>query len=566
MRSYSPWLLLVTVGIYMLAWLIQSSILINWDVSWLMYASKKLVAGGTYSNDFFEVNPPLILYLYIPPVQLAKYAAISAAVALRIYVFLLATCSLCLCRTLANKIFLTTDHRIKNIFLILLATVFLILPMHEFGQREHLLMIFAFPYFLLMSRRLQNEPVSTPLAITIGLFSSLGFAMKPYFLITPFLIELYYMVQKRRISACIRPETLMLSSFLVAYAITIGVAHPDYLHHIIPLVIRIPFYQAYDTAWNMLLLNPYAIFSLLVALFCISQYEQDSAYQALTRVLLLALIGFLLSYLVQHTTWYYHASPANQTAIVLATFLLALFVRDNNTVDSRRMVLGLLTASMIFYVYWGRNLPTFLGFADTHFYGFFGMLLVALLYLAKTQPKVTTRCMLRYMVVTLMAVGILSFPFYNACQTFDYAVAKKARLAKLIVFMRLHAWHKPVFYFANSATDTLPAIEDAEAMPATRMEDQGWIPGFLAQQPLNNQLLQDKNFIIDMIADDLNKNKPEYILIDRSKNSTHAATIHFDYITYLSENAQFQTAWKNYAYFTTLENKPFYQFDIYKRS
>lgn len=38
------------MGIYLLAWHMQAHILLNWDVSWLMHASKRLLAGGSYKH------------------------------------------------------------------------------------------------------------------------------------------------------------------------------------------------------------------------------------------------------------------------------------------------------------------------------------------------------------------------------------------------------------------------------------------------------------------------------------------------------------------------------------
>src|SRR3990167_3346116 len=92
------------ISIYLLAFLLQTQLLLNWDVSWLMLTTKKLLSGGHYGKDFFEINPPMILYLYIPPVLISKFFLISRIFALRIYIFLLTSISLLLCYPLLKKI------------------------------------------------------------------------------------------------------------------------------------------------------------------------------------------------------------------------------------------------------------------------------------------------------------------------------------------------------------------------------------------------------------------------------------------------------------------------------
>lgn len=69
--------------------LIQSHIILNEDVLWLVTATQRLLAGGSYVNNFFETNPPLILYLYTPAVLLVKYIHVTIGVAIYSLTFLL---------------------------------------------------------------------------------------------------------------------------------------------------------------------------------------------------------------------------------------------------------------------------------------------------------------------------------------------------------------------------------------------------------------------------------------------------------------------------------------------
>ena len=63
----------------LLAICIQLTIFLNFDVTYLTHAAKLLLEGGTYTHGFFETNPPLILFLYMPPLFLSEATSISIA-------------------------------------------------------------------------------------------------------------------------------------------------------------------------------------------------------------------------------------------------------------------------------------------------------------------------------------------------------------------------------------------------------------------------------------------------------------------------------------------------------
>ena len=204
---------------YFLAWMMQSQLLLKGDVSWQMHLSRSILAGGNYVKDFFEINPPLSIYLYMPAVILQKACGLSAIESARIYIFLLATLSLIICYGLAKKIFLKNDYLVSLIFLFSLFFVYLILPASEFGQRECLLLYLTMPYFLLISLRLTHKTISSVYAVGIGVLAGIGFAIKPFFLLTFVLVELYFLLQKTKdwksLLNLLRPEIFSIISFFL---------------------------------------------------------------------------------------------------------------------------------------------------------------------------------------------------------------------------------------------------------------------------------------------------------------------------------------------------------------
>ena len=46
------------------------------DVTWMAISAKRLLDGGTYVSDIYEVNAPLAIFLYGPAALLAKWTGI----------------------------------------------------------------------------------------------------------------------------------------------------------------------------------------------------------------------------------------------------------------------------------------------------------------------------------------------------------------------------------------------------------------------------------------------------------------------------------------------------------
>src|SRR6185437_2828635 len=65
--------------LFILAYIVQSLGALNSDVASLLYDTKLLLMGGTYVKDFFETNPPMVLYLYAPVILIEKLTSLDLA-------------------------------------------------------------------------------------------------------------------------------------------------------------------------------------------------------------------------------------------------------------------------------------------------------------------------------------------------------------------------------------------------------------------------------------------------------------------------------------------------------
>lgn len=500
--------------IYLLAWIAQSQLLIKGDVSWQMKLAKIVLAGGTYGKDFFEINPPLSIYLYMPPLALTKYFSLMAITSVRIYFFILATFSWIFCFFLAKKIFRPQDSVVFSLFLLSISFVYLILPLSEFGQREHFLVLLTLPYLLLVTCRLQDVNISPIPAILIGLMAGIGFALKPFFLLTFFLVELYYLYSQsnfnKMIVAWMRPETLAIIFFLIAYALFIFVFYQAYLTVIVPIATRF-YYQLFGEPWGVVIIEPLVFYTGAGFLLYFISYKTNH-YNKLTLLLALASIGYLIVYLSQQLSWYYHLIPALSIEFILTALIFSMFIQQ-----IKFHLLDCLLAAILGFI-------------------------------------------------------LFFIPFQFFIIYYRFGIMQKSDLAPVITYLQQHEKNRPVYFFSTKSAYMVSVIEQAGAIHSSRLQFLAWMQRyFRLDLPQNKspQQIRDENFFINMLTEDLTRNKPDIIFVDNLSYMTRTnSSMSLDYLAILSKNSAFQTAWKHYHYVKTVEGTKdsYYKFSLYKRS
>ncbi len=512
-KKMDNYFLLTTIlVIYITAWMIQSRLLINWDSSLLMREAKLLLAGGNYVSDFFELNPPMSIYLYLFPVILTKIFHLSVMLALRIYVFLLATLSLAMCYLTIKKIFSPRDAVVSYLFFTALMIVFLIFPMMDFSEREHLLVIFTMPYFLVIATRLQGGMVNTGYGVVVGILAGIGFAIKPFFLIVFVFTELYYSISTKNRFGWVRAETKAIIFLLLIYVLSVFILYKNYLDIVVPITLRF-YYQSVSDPWKTVLLHPVVLFCYyMVGLFFLI-HENKNPYKALASILLIALVGYLLAYFLQRTAWAYHQLPAVSMAILLGTLL-------------------------------------------------FGIAVIRL-YKSKTG----------FCITPILASAIFAFPVYVMNSDYLNSLAYKNDHNNFIDFLHAYAWHKSICSFQTSALAMFPFVDYADVSFVCRNSALSWVPNAVRQTSMsrigNSDALQQKHkdeiFLVNMVSEDLNTRKPDFVLVDVSNKKFFPERIAFSYLKYLSGNKEFQAAWKKYVYLITVAQGSNDTFRVYQR-
>ena len=292
---------------------VRLGLTINNDVAWYIYSAKAFLDGGRlYDDVFFEVNPPLMLYLTVPGVALARLAGIGLASGYLVSVFAVVALSLSLCAGL-----LPAGRRFTT--LILAPLVLTILPAGDFGQRSHLMVALTLPYLLLVCARLHDEePCRTSLAAVVGAAAGLGFAIKPHYLLVPATLALMLWWQTRRPGSALRAETLALGSVLAAYAGAILAFTPEYLTRVVPYALEV-YNSAYRNGWSFVLARPETLLVPIAALLHLRVRRSLAAPDAaMGDVLTAAALALFAIYLIQMKGWNYHIYPVTAMLVLLA--------------------------------------------------------------------------------------------------------------------------------------------------------------------------------------------------------------------------------------------------------
>jgi putative flippase GtrA len=275
---------------------------ITHDVIWQFWIARQLLHGATLYTDILEVNPPLWFWSAIPFQSFAEFAAVPAKRVAIAAVFILVACSVGLLAALFRGE--RADNRAA--ILLLACVALIVVPLGDFGQREHLAIIGTLPYIVLIAHRAEGRPTATILAILVGVLASYGFALKHYFVIIPLGLECWLALHRRAAWRILRPETATLCAFAAIYGAAAWVVAPGFFTNILPMVKLA--YGGYEVPLIFQIYRPWVFVWLIGAIAIVL------VRRLVPPVVILAAwatLGFIFSYFAQQKGWRYHALSAS---------------------------------------------------------------------------------------------------------------------------------------------------------------------------------------------------------------------------------------------------------------
>jgi hypothetical protein len=570
-----------------------------------------MLGGGNYATSFFETNPPLILYLTVPVCFIAELFSINPLNIAYCYFSILALMSVVVSYALLKR--LVREPLIRYLTFMSLLGVMFLLPASDFGEREHIAMLFATPYLFAAALTLNHQSLSQRQAILIGLFAGIGFALKPYFLIPLCLIEAFFILDTQRILGWVRTESLTILSVMLVYLAAVWVFHPAYFHIIIPLVNRYYFLSIVSPG-KVIFANKlynFAVATLIASFF----FYKNNRYSSIILMISLMQIGFMAALIATRTDWYYHMLPAIGFSILQISFCLAttiaiwvnerkigfspqliavmgiylfyfLFIlsgtpplSENLLITFKWLILLSLTTFATLMIYLNKRmsfiaLPFLAGILyfgglntarleaslirdDGYFFIIFDFILawvalnIGICLLGTTNLNLRWVSSLQKMLCFTLFVAIIYFyPMHRIYVKYIREDQNIIRHISVINYLKQFPTRGGVYCFTtNDPSVCVPLSYYTAHEFSSRQPGFWWIRG-MSKLPVDARLIKDREYLLNIVAQDLKNNHPQWIIYNPVDFEKFPAN--FNLIQFLSLNKNFRDEWAHYEFKTTI--------------
>jgi hypothetical protein len=470
------------------------------DKNWLLVAARMWLSGKKLYVDIFEVNPPLIVWLYAIPVGLSGVLPFlrdyNILVLLGLGVIMLVI-RLCVRLIALHPAFAEKEGR-QMVFALLLAYTFIFwtAPMY-FLDREHILLVLTFPYILRFAPTLARRELPLSTRVAVGLCAAVGFCIKPHAAIVFMALQVLYVLRERSPAILTSVENLIIYAAGALYIIIVVTVMPEYLRTVLPMAMA-----TYD-AYSRKLTGIYSIITFAVIMGLTFADFRTRYTSPLRREVyyFLGVCGGYLAYALANNGWAYTYNPLISMARVVAGWVLLEFLWLKSDAEAR----GMPVTPFIFGARaCGLNLALSTGF---------------------------------YLIV-----------FASYFYAFDCESSLDCRSGRLF-FRQVRQYHAHSFGGMSLEFYKWSELsrETGERWD-TRFNHLWMLPKFLLSGP---DFARRNQWIIDYVgnayAEDLNRWKPDIMFIDASPEffSKHP---YFDLVGFFSRVPAFREAWTHYGH------------------
>ncbi len=308
------WLPLVLV--FALAVVLRCGAITNDDVSWCLTLAEKVLDGQRLYVDVIEVNPPATMFLYLVPAWLGRVSGLPGEFFVDALVFVAAALSL----WLSARILRTTAMSGGWTLATLVAAALLILPVHTFGEREHIALIALLPLLAMATARAKGLRPETMLAIAAGIGGGITAIIKPHFAVAIMAAAAVAAWHARSWRPLFALENLIAAGLLAGYGGLVVIAYPQFISDVLPVVMAV--YVPLRTPLPLMLIG-FATPLWLAAVAMTALIKRRAALAPPYSVLLAASTGFLGAFYAQQKGWAYQSYPMLALALIALAWAVA---------------------------------------------------------------------------------------------------------------------------------------------------------------------------------------------------------------------------------------------------
>jgi hypothetical protein len=277
----------------------------NHDNAWLLELSARMLDGGKYYTDFYELNPPLYPILLLPVDLLSQATGIAPYTLFVVWVSILLYFVSRRFLTILPVIAPDLGPGARVLLALYLQACLFLFPGYDFGQRDHVAICLIIPllcYFITE----QSTGRVTRTAVIAAVCAALGVLIKPFLAGAVVLLVAVRITATRRILDLLLPVVLPAALVGASYLILILALFPEYL-----VMARVAgdTYSMYGTQQLLPAGSLPALLKLGVLALANEYLPSSTNTRWNVRFLLAAAAGALLSYVVQHKGFAYHLVP-----------------------------------------------------------------------------------------------------------------------------------------------------------------------------------------------------------------------------------------------------------------
>lgn len=297
------------------------------DQSMYLATAGLMLDGKKLYVDMVDFNPPLITYLNLPAVMLARAVHIPSPLAFALFLLGLILVSLLVSGYLMFKDRKSADAYCYIPFL--LGYLFICKQeVLDFGQREHLLIITYLPFFVVRYLRWRGVEIPRWIAIFSGLYAAVTLSLKPHFLLMAAAPELVYLLQKRRWKTLLAPETISCALLGITYGAHLALMDPEvknrFFSFVVPLVKTGYDYYTVSFLKTISDFNRQLTYSFTLTLLIALPLSRYCSLIAPTAAFTVAAFGI---YIVASQDWSHHWVPVQYGVFTLTWLVVAVIVR-----------------------------------------------------------------------------------------------------------------------------------------------------------------------------------------------------------------------------------------------
>lgn len=277
----------------------------NHDNAWLIELSARMLDGGRYYKDFYELNPPLYPILLLPVDLLSRASGIAPYPLFVVYVcallyFVSRKLSTCLPIVVPD-----ITPRARMLLALYMQICLFLLPAYDFGQRDHVAICLVLPLLCYLITEQSNGRVMHQ-AVMAAVCAALGILIKPFLAGVVVLLLAVRIAATRRVLDLLWPIVVPAAAVAACYLLLVVTVFQEWL-----MMARIAgaAYSKYAVqqllpAWTL------SALALMAGLAIANEYlERSAAARLAVRYFIAATLGALLSYVLQHKGFSYHLAP-----------------------------------------------------------------------------------------------------------------------------------------------------------------------------------------------------------------------------------------------------------------